>query len=245
MRRFYVEQLREGSAEAIIRGDELRHLKVLRLDKGDEVALFNGMGLDAEGVILSITRARAVVTIHSTVPASAESPLDIILLAAITKWDKPDLVVQKATELGVSSIIFYYAGRSVRLARSARTAEKVLRWRRIAIGAVKQCGRSVVPEIACKRELASAMSYVDNAGVKLFFYEGGGSSLGEVTKKLQGLRPKSLALLIGPEGGFTDDECEMALRAGYKVCGLGPRILRAETAAIAAMTLAQHLFGDI
>ncbi len=245
MRRFYVEDMTEDSSSVSLKADELHHLKVLRLKEGDKVALFNGRGLEAQGVIRSIGKLWADVAIKGTVPSRAESSLNISLICALTKAQKPDLIVQKATELGVRSIIFYYAGHSVPVLRAARTAEKVERWRRIAIGAVKQCRRSIVPALACRGGLALAMDSVAGAGVKLLFYEGGGMPVAEAVASLGGRVPKDLAILIGPEGGFTDEELSLAGEAGYITCGLGPRILRVETAAIVTTAILQNLLGDI
>jgi len=245
VRRFFAEGLSADSAEVSLRGDELRHLKVLRLGEGEKVALFNGRGLDCMGVITSVSRASAVVAIESTVASSGESPLNITLLAGLTKAQKPDLIVQKATELGLKSLIFYFAGRSVPEVSEARLNRRLERWRRIALGAVKQCGRSIVPALSCKATLASAIGAANDAGVKLFFYEGGGLPIAEVLAGQEGRAPKGLAILIGPEGGFTEEESLMAQRSGYMACTLGPRILRAETAAIAAVAILQNLLGDI
>jgi len=245
LRRFFIEGLTVDSTQAWLRGDEFRHLKVLRLSEGDRVALFNGRGLEFKGVISSIKKDAAGVAIQSAAPSQAESPLDIVLLAGLPKGQKPDLIVQKATELGVKSIIFYCAGRSVPLARGARTDKRLDRWGRIALEAVKQCGRSAVPLISFEQGLKEAMARASSAGIKLFFDEHGGRPVGEALEGWRGRSPQGLALLIGPEGGFTDEERDLALRSAYVACGLGPRILRAETAAIAVVAIVQNLLGDL
>ncbi len=244
MRRFFIEGLREGAVEASIRGEEFRHLKVLRLREGERVTLFDGKGHESYALLTSIGRSGAKVSIEGTAPSMAEPSTDIILVAGLTKAQKPDLVVEKATELGVSAIVFYYAERSVLLVRGARIAEKLERWRRIAIGAAKQCGRSIVPTLSCRPMLASAMDLA-RAEAGLFFYEGGGLPLDRALEEERLGAPGSIALLIGPEGGFTEEERATALEKGYRACTLGPRILRAETAAITAVALVQHALGDI
>jgi len=226
-------------------GDELRHLRVLRLRAGEKVILFNGRGLGFKAVIRSIGDAAAELAIEGALSSHGESPLGIILISALTKGDKPDLIVQKATELGVSSIIFYRAGRSVPEVRAERLDKRLVRWQRIALGAVKQCGRYTLPFINIEPGFAEAMGRAACAEVKLFFYEGGGLPVGDVLEGRRARGPKSMAILIGPEGGFTEDEYGLAVSSGYKPCKLGPRILRAETAAIAAVAIAQNLLGDL
>ncbi len=226
-------------------GGEFRHLKVLRLKEGERVILFNGKGLGVKAVIRSIGEAVAEFDIEGADASRRESPLGIILISALTKGDKPDLIVQKATELGVSSIIFYPAGRSVPEVRGERLDKRLGRWNRIALGAVKQCGRYTLPVIKIEPGFAGAMERAASAEVKLFFYEGGGPPVGEVLEGRRAEGPKSMAILIGPEGGFTETEYGLAVSSGYKPCKLGPRILRAETAAIAAVAIAQNLLGDI
>jgi len=245
VRRFYVEGLTADSSNARLMGDELRHLKVLRLKEGEKVILFNGRGLGVKAVIRSIGEAGAELAIEGADSSRRESPLAIILISALTKGDKPDLIVQKATELGVSSIIFYSAGRSIPEVRAVRLDKRLGRWNRIALGAVKQCGRYTLPFINIESGFAEAMERAASAEVKLFFYEGGGLPVGEVLEGRRAEGPKSMAILIGPEGGFTEPEYGLAISSGYKPCGLGPRILRAETAAIVAVAIAQNLLGDL
>ncbi|MFQ5354025.1 MAG: RsmE family RNA methyltransferase, partial [Thermodesulfobacteriota bacterium] len=169
MRRFFLEELTEESTETSLKGDELRHIKVLRLRQGDEVLIFNGRGLEVRGRIESIDEAEARVVIISRTQTSRESPLKIILLAGLPKAHKPDLVVQKVTELGVSSIIFYSAHRSVPEPDTAGIEKKLERWRRIALAASKQCGRSSVPDIVFEPGLTGALARTAFSEVKLFF----------------------------------------------------------------------------
>ncbi len=246
MRRFFVEEAAVDSREVSLRGGELRHLRVLRLREGDEVILFNGKGLELKGVIITINEVLASVKILSTLNLRGESPLYITLLVGLPKAHKADLIVQKATELGVNSIVFYSASRSVPDITTSKMEKKLQRWRRIALGAVKQCGRSCVPEIIFRRSLSEALEEAASSRVKLFFFEGGGSSLGEVLTKAGGdnTPPRSAVVLIGPEGGFTEAEGEEALNADFITIGLGPRILRTETAALVSVALVQNCLGD-
>jgi len=247
LRRFFVKDLGKEAGQASIRGDELRHLRVLRLKKGDAVALFNGSGLVRSGAIVSIGSSEAVVSLEPGAQAQGESDLHITLISGLTKAQKPDLVVQKATELGVKSIVFYHAGRSVPALGSSAAEKRLERWRRIALGAVKQCGRSLIPALTMAKGLDGAMANGQGAGLRLFFDEKGGQPLDKAlgaTKK-GGAEGRSVVLLIGPEGGFTEEERAVVIEEGFTACTLGPRVLRAETAAITAVALLQHRLGDI
>ncbi len=247
MRRFFVEDLGKDAGRASIRGDELRHLRVLRLKKGDAVALFDGSGLVRSGVIVSVGSSEAAIDLEPGVLPGGESGLHITLISGLIKGQKPDLVVQKATELGVKSIVFYHAGRSVPAPGGPAAEKRLERWRRIALGAVKQCGRSLIPGLAMEKGLRGAIARGQDAGLRLFFDERGGRPLDKVLGAAEKgcAEGRSVVLLIGPEGGFTEEERAMVIKEGFTACTLGPRVLRAETAAITAAALLQHRLGDI
>ena len=249
MRRFFIENIEEGSKEVRIDGPEFAHLKkVLRLGEGDSLSVFDGRGLELHGRVVSIGRSGALVSIDGRVEGGAESPAKVVLLAGLLKGTKPGLVVQKATELGVSSLCFFGGGRAVPGLRGDRVAGRIERWRRVAIEAAKQCGRSVVPgvEYAAGLEGAIGALGVLDGWCKLRgdAGEGGGSvalPIKEVLSRAAKERP--VALLVGPEGGFTAPELDLADRAGFTPVGLGPRTLRAETAAIAIISIVQYELG--
>ncbi|MBI5562525.1 MAG: 16S rRNA (uracil(1498)-N(3))-methyltransferase [Deltaproteobacteria bacterium] len=244
MRRFFVEDIREDSATVEVAGPEFRHLgKALRLREGAIVSLFNGNGLELTGRVETIDAGRAVVRVGSISWRIRESPADISLVAGLVKGEKPDLIIQKATELGIKEITFYPADRSVPVADEAKADERLVRWRRIAVEAAKQCGRTVLPEIDIAPGLKAAIAHRDGL-LKVFFWEG------EKKRRFSGAlsgqnASRGAVLLIGPEGGFSDEEARIALEAGFVSVSLGPRTLRAETAAIAAMVMAQHALGDM
>ncbi|MFQ5480072.1 MAG: RsmE family RNA methyltransferase [Thermodesulfobacteriota bacterium] len=244
MRRFFIEDLTSNTAEAVLRGEELRHLKVLRLTEGEVVSLFNGRGLELLGRIISLAANEARLSIIKEIEPCGESPLNIILLAGLSKANKPELIIQKATELGVSSIVFYSAGRSVPGLKAGKADNKLKRWRRVALEAVKQCRRSIIPLITFEDGLARALAAAARVDVKLFFYEGGGRPAREILSGFNENVISSAALLIGPEGGFTETERGAALSNGFIETSLGPRILRAETAAIVSVALVQSLLED-
>lgn len=223
--------------EIELTGEDFNYLKnVLRANVGDKLSIFDGNGNSAQAVITGVYSSRITALTGSvSAPEKTESPLKTVLLQGMLKGQKMDLVIQKAVELGVSEIIPMITART-----EVRETRKVERWKKIAAEAAKQCGRAVMPEIS---EPAAFKECVKNFQAGIIFWEGGGDSLNKAPSSLR--EQKSLAIAIGPEGGFTEDEASLARQAGFYVCSLGPRILRAETAAIAALALVQYEFGDL
>lgn len=223
--------------------DEARHLRdVLRLKSGDEVYVFDGAGGEFCCSVVTSKRDSAELRIESEVePAKPESPLRLELCVALLKGEKFDLVVQKATELGVTRIVplmTRYA--DIHLRDESDAAKRVARWQRIALEAAKQSGRAFVPEVSTPASFESVLTGTKDDELCLMFSERGGNSLREVPAE-----SKSVKALVGSEGGWSDEEIEHARAAGFHIVTLGGRILRAETAAIAIAALLQHLFGDL
>jgi 16S rRNA (uracil1498-N3)-methyltransferase len=223
-------------------GDEARHLRsVLRLGPGDRIFVFDGIGNEFEGVVKEFGKETVRIDeLRQVEPARPESPLRITLAVSLLKGDKFDLVVQKTTELGVAGIIPLETERAeVRLRDERDTHKRVQRWQRIALEAAKQSGRALVPNI-CPPQTFHSLSE-DMGGMRLFFSERDGVSLAEVIEE----KPGTVTAIVGPEGGWTDDEIMKAREMGYQIVTLGGRVLRAETAAIAVAVLLQHVFGDL
>ncbi|HSP64356.1 MAG TPA: 16S rRNA (uracil(1498)-N(3))-methyltransferase, partial [Pyrinomonadaceae bacterium] len=220
---------------------------VLRLQPGDEVYIFDGAGKEFRGAVREFTRDGAVVDMLEEVePARSESPLNLTLGIALLKGEKFDLVVQKATELGASRIVPVATSRAdVRIRSGDEAQRKLMRWQRIAFAAAKQCGRARLMEI---EEPMTFKSLIDRAApdgeLRLMFAERNGTSLAKVARNPQAGSVKLFAL-IGPEGGWADEEIELARAGGWQIVTLGGRMLRAETAAIAIVALLQHRFGDL
>lgn len=233
----------------VLASDEAQHMRgVLRLKAGDDVFVFDGMGREYLCRIESLRRDEAALSLLEEVePASPESSLDLTLALALLKGEKFDLVVQKATELGVTRIVPLTTKLSdIRLRDERDTEKRTLRWRRIALEAAKQSGRARLPLIEEPQAFASLIESVQ-AGTDnpcLMFAERGGHSL-EQGFEPSSARPQSLTALIGSEGGWTEEEIQAACAQDWQVITLGGRILRAETAAIAILALLQHLFGDL
>lgn len=242
MRRFFLEDMDENTSEAVISGPEFIHLKrVLRLGPGDEASLFNGKGVELAARIESVGSSSARLSITGRSEATRESPLETILLQALLKGDRPEFIVQKATELGVSAIFFYATERTVAKVSEDNAAKKLTRWKKASIEAAKQCGRTVLPRIGFAEDIRGALSV--QAELKLLLWEREGAR--PLNELLSGDKPKSVAFLIGPEGGLSFHDVHAAEVQGFKPVSMGPRILRAETAAIAAAAALQYALGDL
>lgn len=217
----------------VVSGDEFHHsVRVVRVRVGEEVELFDRSGNAARGVVESLDRDRAVIAVGESIP-SRESPLAIHLAMAIIQLEKFELVLQKATELGVRSIIPMVTER-VEL-RPERYANKRERWEKIVFEAVKQSGRAVVPRLEEAQDFADVLQ---RAGTKILFEA-------EEPSGAQGGEEREVTILIGPEGGWTEDELRDARAAGCLFQRLGPRRLRAETAAIAGVAVIASRLGDL
>jgi len=244
MRRFFLEEIGPDTETARITGAEFTHLKkVLRLSTGASIELFNGRGVEAEAVIEEMGGDFADVRVTKVSQNRRESPVEITLLQAFVKGDKPEFIIQKATELGASEIAFYTTERTVPLAPNPK---RQARWRKVAIGAAKQCRRSVLPRITIAGTLEKVLSeWKGRDGLKLALWEETDAA-GSIKEALRsGGKTGGVVVLVGPEGGFTKDEVGSATEAGFIPVGLGPRILRAETAAVSVLTLLQYELGDL
>lgn len=242
-RRFFVEDISPDAESVEVRGEEMRHLKkVLRLLEGSPVLLFNGKGLELSGVIEGVGKDAVKVLVTGTAEMTGESDISVTLLQALIKGDKPEFTTQKATELGVQRIVFYTNERTVPKPSADKIEKRLERLRRISIEAVKQCERSVVPEILLVGfDAALGLRATDNG---VILYEGETKrSLKDVLSSFTG--DKGVSVLIGPEGGFTEEEVEKAVASGFQKAGLGRRILRSETASLSALAIVQYELGDM
>lgn len=224
-----------SSEQVIITGNQAKHLSVLRVKIGESITVFDGLGYKYDCKILQINKKIFIAEKLSKAPYSAESPLSITLAQGIAKREKMDFIIQKATELGVKKIIPLITERS-----QVRHTAKIERWRKIAISASEQSCRGKVPEI---NEPVSLDGFLESRHVGIIFYEKEtGKHLKQILKEFED--SKEITLLIGPEGGFSKDEANTAVGKGFREASLGPRILRAETAAIKAISIIQYELGD-
>jgi 16S rRNA (uracil1498-N3)-methyltransferase len=237
--RFHVPEAAPGARVTLPEHSAHHARDVLRLRTGAEVRLFDGRGAEFEAVLDSVARQGVSASITGRAAARPESPLHLVLAVSPLRGDRMELVVQKATELGVAEIRPVITVRTDAAARPALKGSRQERWDKVASGAAEQCGRAVVPYVAPTTTLAVLLDEAFE-GLKLLFLER------DTPSTLSGLpRPRRVLLLVGPAGGWEEAEVARATAAGFLTAGLGPRILRAETAALAAVSAAQVLWGDL
>lgn len=216
-----------------------RHVgAVLRLREGAALILFDGRGLEAAAVLVEVNRKRVAVRIDVLMPGHGESPLAVHLGQAISKGDRMDYAIQKAVELGVAAITPLYTEHGDVRLKGDREAKKLAHWRGVAISACEQCGRASIPAIHPPRPLSDWLASRDET-LRLVLHPATPSRWSEAHDI------SSAALLIGPEGGLSPREIEVAGASGFASLTLGPRILRTETTPVVALTLLQHHFGDL
>lgn len=246
MRYFYIEPAALEKPVIAIQGSEVRHIKnVLRLKPADTIGLFDGKGFEYEAVIQHVRSDRVEIKITHKFPATQESPVQIAVAQALLKEKKMDRLLRHLCELGITQWLPFICERSVPKPAARRLPARVERWEKILKESCKQCHRARLPEIVKMMSFEEVAQYGQSYDLKIVFYENEAATLHSLMSPLSQPTPKKVLLILGPEGGFSDQEIEMVRAAGFKVAGLGPRILRAQTAAIAACTLIQYLFGDM
>lgn len=241
MTRLFVEaHLRPDCEVELPAGAAAHAVRVLRLRPGDPLMLFNGDGREYAARLVTAATRGASVAIDSVAATDRESPLQITLVQAIARGEKMDWIIQKATELGVARIVPVATGRSEVRLDAARADKRREHWRAVAIAACEQCGRNVVPAIEASGELAAwPRETGGDRGSRWMLSPGGGTRL----RDLQ-LPSGTLTLAVGPEGGFDEADSSTLFDHGFRGLSLGPRILRTETAGIAALAALQALYGD-
>jgi len=212
---------------------------VLRLKRGDELVAFNGRGIERQAIVGSLQRRGAELELLATLEALPASQLELTLVQALPKSDAMDLIVQKATELGVHTIVPVYAELSVVKLEAERAERRLEHWRKIAQSACEQCGRHEPPVIRAPDPLAACLDALPAAELRIVLDLSASERLAAM-----GGRPNRLVAAVGPEGGFGANDWRRLDAAGFRRAGLGPRVLRAETAALAVCVLAQSLWGD-
>ena len=245
MARFFVPKKNLRETRGLIDGQEFRHLKkVLRLGPGDLITVFDDSGWEHDAVIRKLSAEQGEIEILRSYEAGRESPLQMTLGVALTKGEKMDFVVEKATELGVQKIAPFTSTFAVPKLDAGKIGARTARWRKIALSATKQCGRTRVPEILPICQFETLVKSDSAQALKLLFWEDEQQqSISQAREKYP--QAESLLLAIGPEGGFESQEVELAKSHGFELVHIGRRILRAETAAVAALSLVQFLWGDL
>jgi len=240
--RCHVDIALATGARVVLPESAAAHLvRVLRLREGDECILFNGDGNDHAARIATAGKREVSVDLHACHAVENESPLHITLLQGIARGEKMDLILQKATELGVTSVLPVLAERTEVKLDAERTEKRMAHWRSVMVSACEQSGRARIPALAPPAALAAATANLGGVGLKLSL-----DPVGE--HALSGLAAPGnhhLAIAIGPEGGWSPRDRELLRIAGFTGLRLGPRILRTETAGLAAIAALQSRFGDL
>lgn len=229
-----------AGARHTIEGEAANHItRVLRLRPGDPLTLFDGRGGEHAARIEGFRKNAVIVAVTAHDPTDRESPLSLTLAQGISRGERMDWVVQKATELGVTRIVPILTERTVVKLDARQSERRRSHWRGIAVAACEQSGRNKVPDIAAPLSLHAFLRDADPAATRLLLSPA-------APHRIADLKPpdRQFIVLIGPEGGLSETEQRAAANAGYLAVKLGPRVLRTETAALAALTLLQLQFGD-
>ena len=238
MPRFYLPTALAPHTTLNLPDNIIRHIHVLRLNAGDSITLFNGTGNDFAATLQTIGKRHAECHIHAQRQPENESPLAITLVQAVSSGERMDFTLQKSVELGVRAIQPIISERCVVRLSGDRADKRVQRWQDIVIAACEQSGRSIVPTVL---PIVSFSDYLRQMPPELHLMM---SLRRATTLRDIAPAPQSLRLMIGPEGGWTPAEEQAALAAGVQTITLGKRVLRTETAAMAAMAAIQVLWGD-
>ena len=236
--RFYCPELPSQPMDYLLPSEVAHHaVRVLRLRYGERVAVFDGKGLEFEGGLIEL-EGRSGVRLDERVASCREAPLGVSLVQALAVADKMDWIVQKAVELGAVRVQPVEAERSVLKLAGDRAEKRIQHWRQIAVSAAEQCGRNCLCEVAPVERLSRWLSQPFE-GERWILAPEGGERFSALPKPTG-----PVALLVGPEGGWSEAELAAARSAGCKPVSLGPRVLRTETAGLAAMAAMMALWGD-
>jgi 16S rRNA (uracil1498-N3)-methyltransferase len=243
--RIFVDPEHLNADRAVLTGSGFHHLAhVLRFKPGDELLVFDGAGRECFGVLELYQGETAVVRVLGDAGRSTESALDLCIAPCLAKGKKIDLVVEKAIELGADRICVVTSERSVGRLDPAQSLERVERWRRIAKSAAEQSGRTIMPVIERIRTFEEFVATKPPEVLGLVFTTFASQHPAALVRTTHPDATRVIAM-IGPEGGFSAEEIVFAEQHGFVAVGLGPRILRTETAAIVAAAICQHLWGDL
>ena len=240
--RVHVDSPLAAGSEVVLPENASAHLsRVLRLAVGDECVLFNGDGNDYAARITSMGKRELRVVVAAGREVGNESPLAITLLQGVARGEKMDLILQKATELGVTAIVPLWSQRSEVKLDESRTEKRLAHWRGVVASACEQSGRARVPGVAAPLSLAAALAVLPAGGLRLILDPDGELALGTLAVG----DGAGIVLAVGPEGGWSPADREQLRAGGFQGLRLGPRILRTETAGLAAISALQSRLGDL
>ena len=227
---------------AIMTGRDAEHVRVLRMRPGEDITICDGHGTDYRCRIVSAEKEQVEAEVLEVVRCPAEPSVKVTVLCGLPKGDKTDYIIQKCVEAGADEIMFFKSDRCV--AKPDKPEKKLERWQRIAEEAAKQSGRGIIPQVSWAGELADAFNVAVQKDIGLFMYETGErEALNDVLSANTGV--KTAAIITGPEGGFAPFEAELAKICGLRICSMGERILRCETAPVVALTAVMYATGNL
>lgn len=245
MSRFYVKKEAIKDGRIFVGKEEAHHIRdVMRMKEGDRAAAFDGTGKEYHGIIENVSKRGLVIRIKKTQLRKSRRDFKVTLMQSLVRMDGMDYIAQKATELGISSIIPVRTERAVAELRKEKAASRYERWRRIVKEAAKQCGRADLADIEETldfKEAAKKSSLFDLAIMPSVSLDKKAS----LKKTLSGFSGKTIAVFIGPEGGFTPSEAALARKSGVIIVSLGENVLRCETAAVAVLAMINYALLDI
>lgn len=237
--RTFVDQPLQDHASLTLEGDAAHYLgRVLRLGSDQPLVLFNGNGRDYPGHITQVSKTRMEVQLDQSAAVETESSLPVTLAQVISRGDRMDYVIQKSVEMGVTAIQPLTSERCEVRLNPQREDKRLRHWQQVAVSAAEQCGRAVVPVVA---PLCSLADWLPRApqGLRLVLHHRSHCPLAQLPP------PAAVTLLIGPEGGLSEAEIAAAADCQFQPCTLGPRVMRTETAPVAALAVMQWLWGDL
>ena len=236
--RIHVDRPLQAGSDLRLPDDAAHHLAVvLRAKAGQPLVLFHA-GVEAQAVLVQADRKAVVAHVDSIAVVERESPLQIHLAIGISRGERMDFVLQKSTELGVSAITPLFCERTEVKLPAERLQKKMEQWQKIITGACEQSGRTRLPRLQAATTLSACLA-ADTSARRFVLHHRSDSTLAQQTAK-----PASVLLLVGPEGGLSDNEIRLAQQAGCSPWTLGPRVLRTETAPLAALSVLQYRWGD-
>ncbi|MBQ6848619.1 MAG: 16S rRNA (uracil(1498)-N(3))-methyltransferase [Clostridia bacterium] len=241
MPRFFIDYNPEVGGAAIIEGGDARHIAgALRMTAGESLTLCDGKGTDYACTITAVEKERVTLSVDAATPTTAEPTLAVTLYMGLPKGDKMELIIQKCVELGITAIVPVAMSRCIVKLDGKDAAKKQARWQKIADEAAGQSGRGILPTVEAPITWKQALSrfVVENT---LLCYEGGGAPIGTLVSPAD----TAVSLVVGPEGGFDPAEVEAVTAVGGRIATLGPRILRCETAPIAALAVLMEKSGNM
>jgi 16S rRNA (uracil1498-N3)-methyltransferase len=238
--RIYVNESLSIGSEFVLPKDATRHLiSVLRVKVGQSVTIFNGEGGEYTGSLINANKNNSTISINQFLAVERESKLKTHLAIGVSRGDRMDWIIQKTTELGVTEITPIFTERTEVKLSGSRLEKKLSHWQQIAISSCEQNQRNFIPSINKTLSFSNWIESNPN-GLKLLMHHQSNSGLSELSPK-----EDKMVLMVGPEGGLSDAEISTAKAAGYYSISMGPRILRTETAPIAALSILQSLWGDM